>query len=169
MALNGKCFIESVKSDATLTGLVIATTIGVIAALIVVYIVCVEATPAVIDLAKFCFNLMGKPFETAYGSYILVCLAMVAIHLLWLGGLEKTGIYKSTSVMTSVFFTFALVMVYGLYYNLGTMPACGNGVYVMCRITAESPYPSALLETGLMIVWLWVSTPLLVAYKRCTE
>lgn len=167
MPINRECFIKSVKSDASLTGIVILAIIGIIAALIVVYLVCVEATPVAIDLIKFCFTLMGKPFETAYGSYILFCLATVVIHLLCLVGLEKTDIYKSTSVIISTLFTFALVMVYGLYYNLSAIPACAEGVYVMCRITAESPYPSVLLETGLVIVWLWVSTPLIIAYKRC--
>jgi hypothetical protein len=170
MVINIECFKKSVMSDVYVTLSIIAILLVITVTLVLMGVVTVVGIPMIsswIDSVK----PFIKSVFTAYGLCIGSYLCIIIFQLYILHELDETEINKYTTLIIASILTFFTMLFYSMYYTMSTVPVCNpdTSLASICRIVAEAPYPSVNIETAIVCVWLWISTSLIIAYRRCKE
>jgi hypothetical protein len=168
MTVNMKCFKESVKSDLSvfLSICLLIALCGIVTAILCYSIII--GFPIAANSLEFVIPII-KSVMTAYGIYICVCLSIIVLQSSALYTMSKNDIDKYTTFVVAGLLTLVILFFYLGYIQMSNLPVCSDTWSGTCRIVYEAQYPSIIIETILVCLWLWLSTPLLVAYKRCKE
>jgi len=169
MTINRECFYKSLKSDMMIALSLLVTGFGIIVGLILLFVLIgYFILPILGSIADMLFSL--SQLSTAYSWYIIYCLFIIVTEVYSLLHAPKENIGKYASILIGACFLGLVCMGYLLYIQLSNIPVCQEGIFVgLCRINPILPFPSVFIETILTSIWILVSTPLIVAYRRCNE